>query len=127
MDYVKGSHRGFAFIEYDYPDDAVEAIFNMDGAELLSRSIQVSMAQANQIHKLTSSSAIANASGGNGGNSRTGNNATEAIWKSDEWFQQYAGGGGGGGNHNSTNQSDDTTMTEAQKLKAIDTEILKGR
>jgi hypothetical protein len=47
----------------------------MDGAELLGRTIQVSLAQANQLHKLTGS-----------------NNSSEAIWKSDEWFQQYAGG-----------------------------------
>jgi peptidyl-prolyl isomerase E (cyclophilin E) len=96
MDYVKGKHRGFVFVEFDDPDDAQEAIFNMDGAELLGRTIHVSMAQANQIHKLASSNA-----------------STEAIWKSDEWFQQYAGG-------------HDEEATQAQLLKESDATTLKG-
>ncbi|KAL7563408.1 hypothetical protein ACA910_016505 [Epithemia clementina (nom. ined.)] len=73
MDYVNGTHRGFAFVEMEEPDDASEAIFNMDGAELLSRTIRVSLAQPNQLNKLHQTS-------------RTANNT--AIWSSDEWFQQ---------------------------------------
>jgi RNA recognition motif-containing protein len=49
-----------------------EAIFNMDGAELLGRTLKVSLAQANQISKLSTN---------------------EAIWKSDDWFQQHVSGG----------------------------------
>ena len=71
MDYVAGTHRGFAFVEMDEPEDASEAIFNMDGAELLSRTIRVSLAQQNQLNKLHQTT-------------RT----NTAIWTSDEWFQQ---------------------------------------
>jgi peptidyl-prolyl isomerase E (cyclophilin E) len=74
MDYTKGVHRGFAFVEYDDADDAAEAIFNMDGSDLLQRTISVSLAQPNQVHKLTS-----------------GTSAAEAVWKSDEWFQKAVG------------------------------------
>lgn len=79
MDYVKGRHRGFAFVEYEDADDADEAIFNMDGAELSGRTVSVSVAQPNQVNRLLSSSSSGNA-----------NHATtaEAIWKSDEWFQK---------------------------------------
>jgi peptidyl-prolyl isomerase E (cyclophilin E) len=80
MDYVKGIHRGFAFVEYESAEDADEAIFNLDGSEMLfGQTISVSVAQPNQIHRLTSSN--------------TGNTNTEAIWTSDEWFQQQISGG----------------------------------
>jgi peptidyl-prolyl isomerase E (cyclophilin E) len=81
MDYVKGVHRGFAFVEYESAEDADEAIFNLDGSELLGQTISVSVAQPNQIHRLTSSN--------NGGSHHQ-----EAIWTSDEWFQQQISGGG---------------------------------
>jgi peptidyl-prolyl isomerase E (cyclophilin E) len=71
MDYVKGVHRGFAFVEFEDADDAVEAIFNMDGSELLGKTIRVTLAQPNQAKKLSSS---------------------EAIWKSDDWYQKQVVG-----------------------------------
>jgi peptidyl-prolyl isomerase E (cyclophilin E) len=71
MDYVKGIHRGFAFVEFEDPDDAEEAIFNMDGSELLGKTIRVSLAQPNQVNKLSTS---------------------EAIWKSDDWYQKQVVG-----------------------------------
>ena len=79
MDCVKGIHRGFAFVEYETAEDADEAIFNLDGSELLGQTISVSVAQPNQIHRLTSSN--------------NNNNNNEAIWTSDEWFQQQINGG----------------------------------
>jgi peptidyl-prolyl isomerase E (cyclophilin E) len=72
MDYAQGQHKGFAFVEYEDADDASEAIFNMDGADLMGRTIKVSMAQMNQLNKLS--------------------NTQQAIWSSDEWFQQHVGG-----------------------------------
>lgn len=72
MDYAKGKHRGFAFVEFEDVDDAEEAIFNMDGADIAGRTVTVSVAQPNQINKLASSEA-------------------EAVWKSDEWFQKQVG------------------------------------
>jgi RNA recognition motif-containing protein len=72
MDYQSGKHKGFCFAEFEDADDADEAIFNLDGAELLGRTLRCSMAQPNQVNKLS--------------------NQSEAIWKSDEWFQQHSGG-----------------------------------
>lgn len=72
MDYAAGVHRGFSFVEFEDAEDASEAIFNMDGAELMGRTIKASLAQPNQINKFSSSN--------------------EAIWKSDEWFQTHVGG-----------------------------------
>ena len=65
MDYAKGTSKGFAFVEFEEADDATEAIFNRHGANLMGRTLQVSMAQANQANKLT-----------------------EPVWNSDEWYQQ---------------------------------------
>ncbi|GKY97262.1 hypothetical protein MPSEU_000684600 [Mayamaea pseudoterrestris] len=72
MDYAKGVHRGFAFTEYEDADDAEEAIFNLNGSELLGRTLKVSLAQPNQVNKLSASN--------------------EAVWKSDDWFKKHAGG-----------------------------------
>lgn len=72
MDYTQGRHKGFGFIEYEDAEDASEAIFNMDGADLMGRTIRVSMAQMNQLSKLSTTQ--------------------QAIWSSDEWFQQYVVG-----------------------------------
>lgn len=76
MDYVKGKHRGFAFVEYEDADDAEECIFNMDGAELAGRTIAVGVAHPNQTHKLSGGAPAS---------------AAEAIWSSDEWFQKQMG------------------------------------
>mmetsp|Transcript_37681 Transcript_37681/g.91519 ORF Transcript_37681/g.91519 Transcript_37681/m.91519 type:complete len:143 (+) Transcript_37681:51-479(+) len=73
MNYSEGKHRGFGFVEFEDAEDATEAIFNMDGADLMGRTISVDMAQANQLSKLS-------------------NTRTQAIWSSDEWFQQHASG-----------------------------------
>lgn len=73
MDYNKGKHKGFGFVEFEDAEDATEAIFNMDGADIMGRSISVDMAQANQISKIS-------------------NTRNQAIWSSDEWFQQHASG-----------------------------------
>ena len=74
MDYAKGKHRGFAFVEYDDADDASEAIYNMDGADLLGYTLKVSLAQQNQLNKLS------------------GSQKSGAIWNNDEWFQKHVGG-----------------------------------
>ena len=71
MDYAKGVHKGFGFVEYEDADDAAEAIFNMDGSDLMGRTMKVSLAQLNQLSKLST---------------------TRAIWSNDEWFQQHATG-----------------------------------
>jgi peptidyl-prolyl isomerase E (cyclophilin E) len=98
MDYKVGKHRHFAFVEFEDADDASEAIFNMDGSDLIGKTMRVSLAQQNQLHKLLSAAA-----GGSAGGSATdaGSSTTsgptkrnQAIWSSDEWFQQHVVGSG---------------------------------
>ena len=72
MDYANGAHKGFGFVEYEDADDAAEAIFNMDGSDLLGRTMKVSLAQLNQLNKLSTTQ--------------------QAIWSNDEWFQQHVSG-----------------------------------
>ena len=67
-DFKDGTHRGFAFVEFEDPDDAAECIYNLNGAELLGRTLKVSLAQPNQ-HRLGSD---------------------KAVWTSDEWFKEQA-------------------------------------
>jgi RNA recognition motif-containing protein len=109
MDYVSGTHRGFCFVEFAEAEDADEAIFNMDGADLLGRTISVSVAQANQVHRLGSGS------GGGGGSAAS--TTTEAVWKSDEWFQNHVSGNSTSddGNQMARNQrlADAKTLQEA--------------
>jgi peptidyl-prolyl isomerase E (cyclophilin E) len=40
-----GGHRGFAFVAFADEDDANEAIFNMNGAELFGRVLRVNVAR----------------------------------------------------------------------------------
>jgi len=70
MDYAKGTHKGFAFVEYEDADDAAEAIYNLDGAELMGRTLTVNLAQQNQA-KLGSA---------------------KPVWSTDEWFQDQVTG-----------------------------------
>merc|ERR1719491_227880 len=75
MDYASGTHKGFAFVEFQDADDTAEALYNMDGAELMGRVLNVNLAQKNQI-KLGSH---------------------KAVWSTDEWFKEQAAGEGCGG------------------------------
>lgn len=38
-------HRGFGYVEFEFPQDAKEAIDNMDGSELYGRTIKVAAAK----------------------------------------------------------------------------------
>merc|ERR1712194_71948 len=68
MDYAHGTHKGFAFLEFDESDDANEAIYNMDGAELFGKALTVNVAQADKM-KLGSS---------------------KALWSTDEYHKKQA-------------------------------------
>ena len=57
MDHQKGSHKGFAFVEFEDADDTQEALFNMEGAELLGRVLNVKIATDNK-HSLKSTKAL---------------------------------------------------------------------
>lgn len=49
LDVASNQHRGFAFVEYDQPDDAADAMDNMNGAELFGRVLRVNYAQPMQM------------------------------------------------------------------------------
>eukprot|EP01135_Chromosphaera_perkinsii_P007574 Nk52_evm30s914 gene=Nk52_evmTU30s914 len=44
LDYETQKHRGFAFVEFEESEDAAEAKFNLEGAEVFGKSISVSFA-----------------------------------------------------------------------------------
>lgn len=54
MDYKEGKNKGFCFVEFEDADDAAEAIFNSDGSEVLGKTIKCNLAQANQVHQISS-------------------------------------------------------------------------
>jgi RNA recognition motif-containing protein len=116
MDYAAGRHRGFAFVEFKSPDDAAEAIFNMDGAEYMGRVLRVSLAQPNQLRKLASSAASQG-----GGQYAASSYREEAIWKSDEWFQKQIVEGGDGladdGNHSKGSAADAQHQEDIKALR----------
>jgi len=70
MDYGKGTHKGFAFVEFEEAEDAAEAIYNLDGGELMGRTLTVNLARA-------------------AGQVKLGSN--QAVWSQDEWFQNQTG------------------------------------
>jgi RNA recognition motif-containing protein len=113
MDYVKGKHRGFAFVEYADADDATEAIFNMDGADLAGKTISASLAQPNQVHRLQESSS------GTAGMVSSGSTTDQAVWTSDEWFQNQVNSGGAGGNNTAAS-------TKTQRDREADATTLRG-
>ena len=73
MDYAAGTHKGYAFLEYVDAEDASEAIYNMDGAELFGKTLVVNVAQADKL---------------------AGNLASDkqAVWSTDEWYREHAAG-----------------------------------
>lgn len=69
MDYQEGKNKGFAFLEFDDADDAKEAIYNMDGAELFGKALTVNVAREEKMQL---------------GDSK-------AVWSNEEWFKEQAG------------------------------------
>jgi peptidyl-prolyl isomerase E (cyclophilin E) len=69
MDYAAGTHKGFAFLEYVDGEDAAEAIYNMDGAELFGKTLTVNIAQGEKMN--------------------LGSN--KAVWSTEEWFKEQSG------------------------------------
>lgn len=45
MDHSSRKHKGFAFIEFQLPEDAADAIDNMDNGEILGKTIRVNIAK----------------------------------------------------------------------------------
>jgi len=69
QDYETEKHRGFAFIEFELPEDAQAAIDNMNDSEMFGRTLRVNLAKPMKIKD---------------GSSRP-------VWATDEWLQKYAG------------------------------------
>ncbi len=76
MDYAAGTHKGYAFLEFVDADDASEAIYNMDGAELFGKALVVNVARADKLSAGTLGGA-------------------KAVWSTDEWYAEHAGAGDG--------------------------------
>lgn len=95
MDYAAGTHKGYAFLEYVDAEDASEATYNMDGAELFGKTLVVNVAQADKLAgNLTS--------------------AKQAVWSTDEWYREHAAGG----------NDDKDKDEEPEKRKDIDAETM---
>ncbi|KAK9502776.1 hypothetical protein O3M35_011484 [Rhynocoris fuscipes] len=69
LDYQTEKHRGFAFIEYEFAEDAAAAIDNMNDSELFGRTVRVNLAKPQKIKE----------------------GSTRAVWSEDVWLQQHAG------------------------------------
>ncbi|XP_014243211.1 peptidyl-prolyl cis-trans isomerase E [Cimex lectularius] len=69
LDYQTEKHRGFAFIEFEFSEDAAAAIDNMNDSELFGRTIRVNLAKPQKIKE---------------GSSRP-------VWSEDSWLQEHAG------------------------------------
>ena len=69
LDYETEKHRGFAFVEFELPEDAQAAIENMNDSELFGRTLRVNSAKPL---------------------SRTAN-SSRPVWSDDEWLSKYSG------------------------------------
>lgn len=54
IDYTSNKHKGYAFIEFQWPEDAADAIDNMDNGEILGKTIRVNLAKPQRIRESTS-------------------------------------------------------------------------
>ncbi|KAL4879145.1 putative peptidyl prolyl cis-trans isomerase cyclophilin [Aspergillus karnatakaensis] len=65
------NHRGFGYVEFDLPDDAREAIDNMDGSEIYGRTIKVAAAKPQK-------------------DANEGLGSKTAIWEQEGYLSKYA-------------------------------------
>lgn len=99
MDYAAGTHKGYAFLEYVDAEDASEAVYNMDGAELFGKTLVVNVAQADKM--------VGNLASGK-----------QAVWSTDEWYREHSGGGdddGGKDEEQENGKEKDAAMTVQSK------------
>lgn len=67
IDYSTQKHKGFAFVEYQLPEDAADAIDNMDNSEILGKTIRVNIAKPMRYKP---------------------ENATRPLWADDEYLRK---------------------------------------
>ncbi|KAL4781601.1 hypothetical protein BJX76DRAFT_334903 [Aspergillus varians] len=65
------AHRGFGYVEFNLPEDAKEAIDNMDGSELYGRTIKVAAAKPQK-------------------DANEGLGSKTAIWEQEGYLSKYA-------------------------------------
>lgn len=58
MDFTAQKHKGFAFIEFQWPEDAADAIDNMDYGEILGKTIRVNVAKPQRYRESATSNQI---------------------------------------------------------------------
>ncbi|KAJ3143795.1 hypothetical protein HK101_003073 [Irineochytrium annulatum] len=61
-------HRGFAFIEFELPEDAREAVANMHLGELFGQTLKVNLARPTKLREGT----------------------TKAVWAEEDWLKKHA-------------------------------------
>lgn len=69
LDYSSQKHRGFAFVEYQFVEDAAAAIDNMNESELCGRTIRVNIARPKMLKE----------------------GSARPVWSEDSWLQEHAG------------------------------------
>ncbi|KAH0594183.1 hypothetical protein MHUMG1_08022 [Metarhizium humberi] len=65
------AHRGFAYVEYEDPEDAKEAIDNMDQSEFFGKILKVSQAKAPK-------------------SADEGLGSRKAVWEQEGWLAEHA-------------------------------------
>jgi len=102
LDYETEKHRGFAFIEFELPEDAQAAIDNMNDGELFGRTLRCNLAKPMKIKE----------------------GSTRPVWATDEWLQKYAGASlaAGGANTGDGNVAPGLEPKEGQKRTADETQ-----
>ncbi|CCF51934.1 hypothetical protein NDA11_003841 [Ustilago hordei] len=85
-------NKGFGFITFSNPEEALDALDNMDLNSINGRTINVNLADPNKVKD-------APGGGGMGGRGR-------AVWDSEEWLKQHAA--------NEENTAEATTQEEQQ-------------
>ena len=69
IDFSTQKHRGFAFIEFESAEDAVNAIDNMNDSEIFGKTIRVNIAKPIKLKE----------------------GSARAVWSEDAWLQKHSG------------------------------------
>lgn len=103
LDYSTQKHRGFAFVEFEFAEDAAAAIDNMNESEIFGRAIRVNIAKPMKLKE----------------------GSAKAVWSEDAWLKKHAGASaeetgdepGGEAGDGSTAETDEGTGEPAPKRR----------
>mmetsp|Transcript_1823 Transcript_1823/g.4014 ORF Transcript_1823/g.4014 Transcript_1823/m.4014 type:complete len:131 (+) Transcript_1823:175-567(+) len=90
MDYKTNTSKGFCFVTYLSQEDCAEALYNMDGSELMNRTLNVKYSSENKDF----------------------NPNSEAVWKGESWIKEH-GLGEDGDDDGQTNADKDALKEKA--------------